>query len=483
MKLSKSSIDRVASAFAALEVGDPRRARRVRRTVENLAANPRASFPEAMGSDAEIEGAYRLMSSSRVTMSDLNDAHAEVTVERARAVGRVLAIHDTTTFEFKHAEPEEVGFLNTGKAGFMAHYALIVGADDARRPLGIANVETISRESPPKKASPKGYLRRKRPGSQTVTDPARESLRWFRGFDNVSQRLMGVEVIHVADREGDNYDLFARAISQGLRFVIRARVLARRVEGPNSEGKKEALRTVIDGARGVLTRDIELSSRKAARVPKSSHGARASRSANLTFSATRVVIERPGIQSDTLPATIELNVVRVFEPKPPVGEEPIEWVLLTSEPIATADDVARVVDIYRARWLIEECNKALKTGCRYEDRQFESLEALLTLLAMTFPIACELLWLRAACRRNPAAPAAQVLTPLQLQILSLMGSRKLPKSPTTHDALWAVAGLGGHMKTNGEPGWLVLHRGMTKLLAYEEGWLAREKAEGLSISR
>src|SRR5262245_47519894 len=102
MKLSKSSVDRLLSAFAELDVGDPRRVRRVMRTVEKLASNPRASFPEAMGTEADIEGAYRLMSSSRVTMTDLNEAHADVTAQRALAAGRVLAIHDTTTFEFKH---------------------------------------------------------------------------------------------------------------------------------------------------------------------------------------------------------------------------------------------------------------------------------------------------------------------------------------------------------------------------------------------
>jgi hypothetical protein len=68
MKLSKSSIERVASTFATLDLGDPRRKQRVLRTVENLAAQPRASFPDAMGSDADLEGAYRLMSSSRVGM-------------------------------------------------------------------------------------------------------------------------------------------------------------------------------------------------------------------------------------------------------------------------------------------------------------------------------------------------------------------------------------------------------------------------------
>lgn len=474
MKLSMSSVDRVLTAFAELDLGDPRRTRRVMQTVENLALNPRASFPEAMGSEADIEGAYRLMSSRHVSMGALNEAHAQATAKRAMAAGRVLAIHDTTSFEFKHADAEEVGYLNTGKAGFFAHYTLVVNADDLRQPLGISHVEDFRRAKAPSKGSAKGHLKRKRSGAETVLDPARESTRWFRGFEATNQRLDGVEVIHVADREGDNYDLLAKAVAQGHRFVIRARVLTRRVEGP--DGDCETLRTVIAGARGKIKREVELSVRKQPSAPRSSHKKREARSAKLAFSATTAIFRRPRYQPASLPEEVEINVVRVFEPNPPRGEDPVEWVLLTSEPIVTKRDVVTIVDIYRARWLIEECNKALKTGCRYEDRQFESRDALLTLLAMTLPIAVELLWLRAACRQNPNSPATHVLTPLQLKILAKMRSRKLPPRPTVHDALWAIAAIGGHMKTNGEPGWLVLHRGMTKLLAYEQGWLARENS-------
>jgi len=484
MKLSQSSVDRALSAFAELDLGDPRRKERVLRTVENLASNPRASFPEAMGAEADVEGAYRLMRSSRVSMAALNEAHARVAAKRARAAGLVLAIHDTTSFEFGHADPEEIGYLNTGKPGFFVHYGLLV-AFEGLRPLGIGSVEVTSREKPPSKRSPKGALSRKRSAAETVKDPERESLRWFRGFDAVDQLLKGADVIHVADREGDNYELFAQAIAAGQRFVVRARVLDRKVE--NSDGDVDVLRTAIEGARGALKREVPLSARKHKALKLSSHPDRAARLAKLEFSGTRVVVRRPRYQDKELVEAIELNVVRVIEPNPPVGVEPIEWVLYTTESIATAKDIAAIVDIYRARWLIEECNKAIKTGCRYEDRQFESLDALLTLLAMTFPIAVELLSIRAACRKSPNRPAAEVLTPVQLEVLRHMASRTLPPNATVHDALWAIAGLGGHLKTNGEPGWLVLHRGMTKLLAYEEGWTAawsaREKRAGLSISR
>lgn len=479
MKLSKGSVERVVSTFEALDLGDPRRKQRVLRTVANLAAEPGLSFPQAMGNDADLEGAYRLMNSSRVGMDALNAAHAQVTAERARAAKRVLAIHDTTTFEFKHADPEEVGYLPTGKAGFLAHYTLIVSHDDELRPLGIAHVETISRNKPPSKPSRTGRKERNRNGVESARDPARESLRWGRGLVGTQELLHDVDVIAVGDRETDNFELIATALEKGARFVFRARLLSRRVV---SDDDAETLRDRIDGATGVLSREVELAPRKGKSAPRSSQRARASRMANLTFAATRAEIQRPRYRTD-LPSSLEVNVVRVFEANPPPNETPIEWVLLTTEPITTHEEVADIVDIYRARWLIEECNKAIKTGCSYEEREFESLEALQTLLALTFPVACELLWLRAVCRRNPTAPAHHVLTPSQIKILSLRGSRKLGPKPTVHDALWAVAELGGHIKSNGEPGWLILYRGMKKLLALEEGWLAREESEKLSISR
>ena len=40
-----------------------------------------------------------------------------------------------------------------------------------------------------------------------------------------------------------------------------------------------------------------------------------------------------------------------------------------------------------------------------------------------------------------------------------------------------VAGTAHHRKGNGEPGWLVVGRGMHDLLLLELGWRAREEAE------
>jgi hypothetical protein len=196
------------------------------------------------------------------------------------------------------------------------------------------------------------------------------------------------------------------------------------------------------------------------------------RIARLGFAATRIVIPRPQYLFDPLAKQIDLSLVHVYEIDPPKQEPAVEWFLYTSEPVETPEQIGAAVDAYRARWTIEEFNAALKTGCAYEAREFESCHALLNILALSLPIACEVMWLRSRARSSPDAPATEVLTSLQLNVLRHFSSYKLGPSPTVADALLAVAALGGHLRRNGPPGWKVLLAGMTDLLAYTAGWLA-----------
>lgn len=438
-----------------------------------------------MGSEADIEGAYRLMSNKHVTAARLSEAYACTTAKRALGHRRLLAIHDTTTCEFSHVDGAQIGYLNTGKAGMYAHYSLVVTADEDRRPLGVVNVEVHSRSTRPAKrrkpSTPKA------PRAKRANKDDKEFLRWSRGFTAAAERLRGHEVINIADREADSYELFAGCLDRGERFVVRTRIVDRKVM--DGAGGKTHLRTIADSCKGKVAREVPLATRKtpAARTggaaPKSqkAHPPRDARLAELSFAATQIELPRSqGAKTER--KSITLNLVRVYEENPPAGEKPVEWLLYTTESIATEADVTAVVDMYRARWMIEECNKAIKTGCRYEERQFETQEALVNLFVMTLPIACELLWLRSCCRLKPEQPATIALTEVQLRILAHLVPKLAPQ-PTVQQALWAVASVGGHMRGNGEPGWQILYRGLAKLMAYEEGWLIRDGSDGLVQGR
>lgn len=49
---------------------------------------------------------------------------------------------------------------------------------------------------------------------------------------------------------------------------------------------------------------------------------------------------------------------------------------------------------YRQRWKIERYHLVLKSGCKVENLQFETLEALYNALALYSIIAWKLLWLK-----------------------------------------------------------------------------------------
>ncbi len=460
--------------LAEAELGDPRRVARAQQVVRRLAAAPGASLPDAMGTEAELEGAYRLFNNEAVSFAQLIDAHIRGASLRAQAAGTVLAIHDTTDCHFPHADPAEVGYLNTGKAGFRLHLSLLVDVVDWKRPLGLAAAETLARANPPRKRGAKHA----RSSYHSARDPNKEFGRWWRGIDATAQRFVGTptQVIHVADREADAYELLAGMQQGEHRFVIRSRH-NRTVEIADGETLK--LDALLERAEFRLTREVPLSKRQPSAAPRGRrvHPPRETRTAHLRFTSTRATLNRPAVAMRTLPKQVALNVLHVFEVDPPAGEEPVTWTLLTSEPLDTVAQVEMVVDTYRCRWLIEELNKALKTGCVVQTRQLESYDALTTMLALSLPIAVELLALRTAARQTPALPATHVLGPDQLAALRHLSDRPLPPNPDAQDVLWCVAGLGGHIKNNGWPGWQVLQRGLEKFLAFFAGWSARSRAE------
>ena len=199
---------------------------------------------------------------------------------------------------------------------------------------------------------------------------------------------------------------------------------------------------------------------------------RKGRRAKVSIKATQVVVARPYNALKSLPESLTLNYLHLFEENPPAGEAAVDWKLLTTEPIDTPQQVERVVDIYRRRWVIEEFFKALKTGCAIEARQLESLHALQNATAMMLPIAWHLLAIRTSARQSPHAPATRVFNQVQLQILRKLTDRPPPDNATVADALSALAALGGHIKNNGDPGWMVLGRGYKDLIAAERVWRA-----------
>lgn len=453
--LQLTSIDPRAE-FSRVRLGDRRLQARLELLVSALFDAPDRSFPSAMRSDAELEAAYRFFQNGRVTMDRLLEPHLEATAARARLCSDVLVLHDTTEFRFEGMKRREgLGKLAGDGQGFFGHFALVVTERD-RAPLGLGGVVAYTRE-------PKGRDRGRMSESERAEWPS-ESVRWGELIGDVHRRIGDLRPIHVMDREADDFVLFQDMCRAGMRFVARMNVARKR--GATADANESALPidALAERAPIVATREVVLSSRAGKRGGESErvHPVRERRLATLAISATVVELQPPRYYRNQRPP-LSVSLVRVVETTAPVGEAPVEWVLYSTEPVETTEQVLRIVDAYRARWTIEEYFKALKTGCAIERRQLESLHSLLAALGLFAPLAVRMLALRSYAREQPDTPASLVMSEIDLLALRTIGRMKLSASPTTRDVLLAVAALGGHLKRNGDPGWLTLARGFEKL--------------------
>ena len=146
--------------------------------------------------------------------------------------------------------------------------------------------------------------------------------------------------------------------------------------------------------------------------------------------------------------------------------------LWTSLPAGSFEAAWEVLDYYERRWLIEEFHKALKTGCRLEQRQYAAAHRLEAVAGLTSVLAVRLVQLKTLARAQPDLPAEQVV-PRQW-LLMLRALRQRPQIQTLRDFFHHLAGLGGFLlrRRDGDPGWLTLWRGLDKLLLALRGYNA-----------
>lgn len=471
----RRSVSDVVADLSGAELGDARLNARLRRLAGAVATSPAKSFPKLATSDAELEATYRFLNNPRVTAAGILEPHFRATAERCSHFESVLVVHDTSVFLFdgENRRPG-LGWIKGTGQGFLGHFAMAVAPDGSRRPLGVIGLLTVFRDV-------RKHMAR-REWRDRHADPKKERLRWLHLMVDVEDRMAGsARPIHVMDREADSFELIAGMLAQRGRFVVRATYDRRLAESTKTNIVKAS--DALAKAEDILERDVPLCrriKRKRSGQTNRIHPPRNARMAKLRVRAASIEIKRQsGDHYEGLPRTVPVNIVWVREIDPPPDEPAVEWTLLTTEPIDTPEHVAAIVDHYRARWIIEDYFKALKTGCNFERRQLENRSALTNALAIFTPVAWRLLALRSVARLDATAPAAQVLTPIQLRLLRWKSKRvPLSDTPTAYEAMLAVAGLGGHLKRNGEPGWQTIGRGMDDLLLMEAGWAARDALVG-----
>src|SRR4029079_11280803 len=111
--------------------------------------------------------------------------------------------------------------------------------------------------------------------------------------------------------------------------------------------------------------------------------------------------------------------LRLWEAKPPKGQKPLEWFVLSTVPVTTEAEACEVSSYYECRYMVEEYHKGQKTGCDIERLQFETEQALQPMIALLSVVAMMLLNLRIACRQPDAdkRKASEIVDPQYEEIL------------------------------------------------------------------
>jgi hypothetical protein len=270
-----------------------------------------------------------------------------------------------------------------------------------------------------------------------------------------------IEIVHIADREADMYDLFVCAQQQSSKILIRA------IHNRKVEHECKYLWNAIQKSpiRGNTIVNVGRANQRKPRKAKLDI-----RYENLNISQPRNHLPHSPYKS------VSVNVILAKEVSPPLEEKPLCWLLITTLPITTFDDALQYVDWYSFRWLIERFHYVLKSGCKIEELQLEKMNRLRRAIATYSIIAWRMLQITYESRKNTKALANKVLEKQEWEALyCIIHKTSMPPKdiPTLHEAVHWIAKLGGFLgrKSDGEPGVKVIWRGFSKLYNYADMWL------------
>lgn len=457
-----------AMEFSQCQLGDKRRTDRLTKAAAQVLARPDGSTPRQSESWSDCKALYRLMDCDAVSFQAITTPHYERTRSTGEPGATYLLLNDTTEINYggkRRARGLGLVARNTGR-GFFLHSALMRDPV-TRRVIGLAGQEILHRKGGVKKGA-KNSRRR---------DADRESVVWSKLIDQIGSPPPGIHWLHVCDRGADDYEVYCHARRNNCGWVIRACRLNRIIF--TAEDRRTTLGDLLDAEPVQAERILE--------IPATDK--RESRAARLALRFVPVKLPRPRVTNAWIRAhaprePLPMWLVELNEVDPPADAEPIRWVLLTSERVESVEQAGCVIDYYSQRWAIEEYHKALKTGCRVEERYYATSERLERITGLLAIVAVQLLKLRTLAEETPAARAMEVVPSDWVETLTKVRQRPGPRARrlnaqamTITEFVKHLAGLGGHLgrKCDGRPGWQTLWHGLEKLLLILRGLQTTQK--------
>lgn len=452
----------VAEEVKDVNLGDKRLNARLARVLDQLSGHSSASIPAACNGWAETAAAYRFFDNERVTFEKLLEPHIESSYARIKEQQVVVLVQDTTEIDLTRPHRQVVGAgpLDDGsRRGAMLHP--LIGFTPDGTPLGTVYAEAWVRDeasSKPLNKEEKAYARK----HTSIED--KESGRWVDTLaqaQDVAEHAPETHCICVADSEADIYEVLSRGQQSSVDWIVRgcqnrAVRLSRdqQLEGADLHAH---VRERVLATDCLFTNEVHVSARESRIASESQRRKRSrqTRDATVAVRATSVELRAPW-RHDRKLQDVRVNVVLVSEVNTPDGEEPIEWMLLTSLPVDQNEQVRTVIQYYTVRWMIEVYFRTLKSSCRIEERQFETIDRALNAVAIYMIVAWRALMVCRISRELPDSSCELIFEPDEWKSVSYVVHQQPPAAepPTLKQMIRMLGQLGGYLNRNrsDEPG-------------------------------
>lgn len=459
--------------FGSVELGDKRLRERLIQIVEDRSRHPDVSYLDACGGDRyAVKGYYYFVDNCRDTLHPeaILATHRRRTMERMMAHKMVLVVQDTTDLNFStRPHTEGLGLIGTNQTGAKSlglklHSCLALTTDGL--PLGVLRSVSFAPEKKGKS------------GKRSVGRPIEEkkSFRWLEGYRDcvaVAKKMAQTRLLTVMDREGDIFELFV----DGEPTRKRVGLLVRAKHNRRLEGKERKLFEELKAGRNRAQIEVWIPRQrwKEAKRGQPEQKGLPARKATLEVSFCEVVVK--STRGDLRSADpVTLWGVYARERKPPPGAKRIEWLLLTTESVHTVEEAARIVELYRKRWRIEEWHRVLKNGCKVQEHQHETAERLKRVIAIDAVLAWRIQLMTLLGREVPDLPCSVFFDEWEVKVLEALRKEKakgkIERPLRLGDGIIEVAKLGGYLarRSDPPPGSECIWKGMIELYSMTAGY-------------
>jgi hypothetical protein len=406
--------------FGNCELGDERLSDRLVKIVLAQAAQPQGSYAQASGGQRhELKAYYRFLNNERpeLNLETMLQSHRRQTIRRIKNERIALIVQDTTDLNLStrtHCEGlGQIGTNQTGakSRGLRLHSSLALNQEGL--PLGLVKLQ--------------GYA----PQSAKGKDPRRpieqkESYRWIEDFaqaTEIARLLPQTQVISVADREADMFELFdfrRRQTGKKADLLIRAKT------DRCLEETERKLFAELAAAPLAKTVSITVPRQREHLSKPSTPGwpGLAARQAQVEVRFKAVRLSAPNAAQTRHLQPISLWAIYLLEKNPPAGATQLEWLLLTTIPVHSVKQALKCIRWYCRRWRIEEWHRVLKSGCNILDHQNHSAETLLRAIAIDAVIAWRIMLLALLGRAVPELPCEVLFDRFECRVLELLAKKK-----------------------------------------------------------